>query len=153
MDGIKFDSDKPRYDLIDPFALEGMAKVLTLGSIKYADDNWKKVEGGKERYYSALIRHLEARRMGQKYDKETGLLHAYHIMSNGMFLAWLDKEEELPYQEIDMEEKCANCGSKNFLLDISNHELRRLTMTGGFFKPVYWICLDCYENKLGIKGK
>lgn len=92
--GVKYDGGKPRYDLIDPRVLEGLAKVLTMGSVKYDDDNWKKVEDGGDRYYSAMLRHIEARRMGQKYDEETGLPHSIHAMANAMFLAYFDITEE-----------------------------------------------------------
>ena len=90
MEGMKYDGDKPRYDLIDAEMLEGLAKVLTFGSKKYSDDNWKKVEDGQARYYSALLRHLEASRKGEKIDPETGLPHAFHVMANCMFYGWND---------------------------------------------------------------
>ena len=32
--GIKYDGDKPRYELIPPHALEEMVKVLTIGAKK-----------------------------------------------------------------------------------------------------------------------
>ncbi len=34
--GVKHDGDKPRMDLLDPLALEGLAQVLTFGANKYS---------------------------------------------------------------------------------------------------------------------
>ena len=49
-----------------------------------------------------------------------------------------------------MEKECEICGKKRGIKDISNSELRRLTTTGGFFKPLYFICTECKE-KLSLK--
>jgi len=76
--GRKFDGEKPRYELMTPEYEEGIVKVLTLGSEKYADHNWKFVKGGRGRYYNALRRHLAAWKKGEKDDPETGLNHLYH---------------------------------------------------------------------------
>ena len=64
MEGKKFDTDKPQYDLIDAHALEDLAKVLTIGAQKYDRYNWVKVE--PHRYEAALLRHIQAWRMGEK---------------------------------------------------------------------------------------
>lgn len=40
--GLRYNSGKTRYDLIEPFALEQLANVFTKGSEKYADHNWLK---------------------------------------------------------------------------------------------------------------
>jgi len=87
---MKFDSSKPRYDLIPPSALAGMAKVLTYGAKKYKPNNWKEVDS-LDRYVAALYRHLEAWRAGEKVDSESGLKHLEHAMTNVAFLLELDK--------------------------------------------------------------
>jgi hypothetical protein len=91
-EGKKFDTGKPQYDLIDPFALEDLAKVLTIGAQKYDRYNWKNVE--KHRYEAALFRHLQAWRMGQYRDPESGLHHMAHVLANAMFLYCHDALEE-----------------------------------------------------------
>lgn len=93
MKGKKYDSGKLRYDLIDPYALEGLAEVLTFGAQKYADNSWQGLENAKDRYYAALIRHLEARRKGELVDSESGLMHSSHVLANAMFLHYFDKGE------------------------------------------------------------
>lgn len=75
--GVKFDDDKPRYDLIPPEALEGLAKVLTFGAKKYAPRNWEKgMLWG--RVFGAAMRHLWAWWRGENTDPETGLSHLDH---------------------------------------------------------------------------
>lgn len=77
-EGVKYDGQKPRYDLVPPKALAEIVKVLTMGALKYDDDNWKKVPQLRRRYYAALLRHMEAWREGEALDPETGLHHLAH---------------------------------------------------------------------------
>lgn len=86
----KFDTNKPRYSLIDPDWQEDVAKVLTMGAQKYDANNWKLCED-PERYIDALIRHLEDIRRGKFKDKESKLQHTAHISCNAMFLHWMIK--------------------------------------------------------------
>lgn len=87
---IKFDTGKPRYDLIPPSSMAGLAKVLTYGAKKYKPNNWKEVDS-LDRYVAALYRHIEAWRQGEKVDSESGLLHLEHALTNVAFLLELDK--------------------------------------------------------------
>lgn len=90
-EGKKFDTDKIQYDLIDQYALEDMAKVLTFGASKYGRYNWKGVE--ECRYQAALMRHFESYRKGEKSDSESGVSHLAHVLVNAMFLYCFEKEE------------------------------------------------------------
>lgn len=94
-EGIKLDIEKLRYSLLDPECLELMVKVLEYGAKKYPiKDNWKSVKP-PERYYDALMRHLQAWRMGKRLDEESGLPALAHATVDCMFLLWheyLDKE-------------------------------------------------------------
>lgn len=94
--GRKFDGGKIRYDLLPPFALEDVAKVLTYGSIKYEDNNWRVVPDGRRRYISAYMRHMEAVRKGELFDQETGLPHTAHAMCCLMFILELDRVQYDP---------------------------------------------------------
>lgn len=87
-DGKKYDNGKIRYDLIPPECLKELAKILTFGSEKYGANNWQNLENYNERYYSALMRHIEAWRSGEMHDPESGELHLSHAMCNVMFLLW-----------------------------------------------------------------
>lgn len=90
--GVKYDSSKPRYDLLPPLAIESMAQVLTFGAAKYAPDNWRKVDDALNRYRAALLRHTFAMQRGEVFDPETGQPHAAHVMCCAAFIAELELE-------------------------------------------------------------
>lgn len=90
--GTKFDSEKPRMDLLDPDALEGLAKVLTFGAQKYDSWNWSKGIVFS-RLTASLLRHLMAFQRGEDIDPESGLPHLDHIGCNWMFLSALSKRK------------------------------------------------------------
>jgi hypothetical protein len=87
---IKFDSEKPRMDLLPTVALEEIAKVLTFGAVKYSSWNW--AQGLKwSRLLGAACRHLFAYMRGEDKDKETGLSHLAHLGCCVVFLLWHEK--------------------------------------------------------------
>jgi hypothetical protein len=92
-EGLKYDNGKIKYNLIPIECIEDLAKILTMGSEKYADNSWQQVENGEERYFAALMRHLVASRKGDKIDEESGLSHLAHAMCNVVFLLWLEKNK------------------------------------------------------------
>lgn len=88
--GIKHDSGKPQFSLIDPRALFGLAKVLTYGAQKYAPRNW---ENGMRwsRVFDAAMRHLWAWWQGEQNDPESGLPHLDHALCCVHFLSAYEK--------------------------------------------------------------
>lgn len=84
--GVKFDSGKLRYDLVNPLALRGMVDILTFGAQKYAARNW---EQGMpwSRLIASLKRHLDAIERGEDFDPESGRLHIDHVQCNAHFLS------------------------------------------------------------------
>ncbi len=84
--GLRFNSDKPRYDLLHPVAQAGIVSVLTAGSKKYAPRNWEKGMNWST-VLASLKRHISAIELGEDYDKETGLLHIDHVQCNAHFLS------------------------------------------------------------------
>ena len=93
--GAKFDNEKTRMDLLMcgcAKSLEQVAKVLTFGAKKYADDNWRLVPDAKKRYHAALHRHLNAYYQGKKLDDETGLSHLSHALCCLHFLLEFELE-------------------------------------------------------------
>lgn len=97
--GTKYDQDKLQYSLIPPYALEQIAKNLTVGLKKYKErNNWKKVEGAEQRYLDALYRHLEAHRRGELYDTDSSVPDMPHLAAvavNAMFLLEFMLDPEL----------------------------------------------------------
>lgn len=91
--GMKFDDDKPRFDLIPPTAERMLADVLTFGARKYAPDNWRKVDDAETRYIAAALRHINAHRSGEQHDTETGLPHLAHAMCCLAFVIELEELE------------------------------------------------------------
>lgn len=84
--GLKYDQDKPRMDLLDADALEGLAKVLTFGAKKYAAHNWRNGIPNS-RLIAALFRHSFALLKGETIDPESGLPHIDHVGCCWMFLS------------------------------------------------------------------
>ncbi len=89
--GLKYDNDKLRWDLMPFDVLEEVVRVLEHGSQKYSDDNWKKVDNHRPRYFSACLRHVLAWWQGEQDDKESGLPHLAHAICCLIFLLWKDK--------------------------------------------------------------
>lgn len=87
--GLKFDTDKLRWDLLPIECVEEVVKILSFGAKKYGPNNWQNVE--PDRYYAALMRHLVASRKGEKLDPESGLSHMAHVMCNVLFLLWFEE--------------------------------------------------------------
>lgn len=86
-EGMKFDTEKPKMDLLDPLALEGLANVLTFGARKYAAHNWRSGISNS-RLIAAMLRHLFAIMRGEDIDPESGLPHIDHLGCCWMFLSW-----------------------------------------------------------------
>lgn len=84
--GLRYNEGKIRYDLITPFALEQLATVLSKGAEKYAERNWE-LGMRWSTVIASLERHLQAFKNGEDFDKESGLLHISHLLTNAAFLA------------------------------------------------------------------
>ena len=96
--GLKFDGGKLRFDLYPVDAYKGCTQVLTFGAAKYTPNGWKTVPDAKNRYYAALIRHLNAQKeyidnggKGLALDEESGLPHLDHAQCCLIFLREVSK--------------------------------------------------------------
>ena len=87
--GVKYDGQKDRWYLMPWDALREIVKVFTFGALKYTDFGWKTVPKLRERYLSALMRHMVAREQ-KLHDEETGLLHSAHMGCCILILIWSD---------------------------------------------------------------
>ena len=83
--GTKFDSGKPRMELLPQKALLEIAQVLTFGSKKYEAWNWAKGMSWT-RLIGAALRHIAAWSVGETKDPETGLNHLSHAACDLLFL-------------------------------------------------------------------
>ena len=103
MQANKKDKGKPRVELIPPEIIEEIGYVLAFGADKYGEHNWRK--GLKwTRIYASVLRHLLAWAKGEKYDKESGLPHLNHAITNLIFL----REYEERHKELDDRYKIIN---------------------------------------------
>ena len=91
--GVKYDTIKPRWDLLPLEATASTVDVLTHGAIKYAPDNWRKLEDLGDRYYGAALRHITAYRRGEMLDPESGHPHLAHAVCCLLFIL---EDELLP---------------------------------------------------------
>ncbi len=82
----KFDAKKPPMDLIPWEAMEGVARVLDFGRVKYSAHNWRK---GFEwcRLAGAGLRHTFKWLSGEECDEESGESHIDHAICCFMFLS------------------------------------------------------------------
>ena len=97
--GRKFDSGKTRYGLLPSKALKEVADVLTVGAKKYAPENWRYVENGKERYFDAALRHIWQWKDESKTDAETGKHHLAHAICCLMFITDLELQESVALEQ------------------------------------------------------
>ena len=88
----KFDTNKPRMDLLPAVPLKEIAEILTYGADKYGADNWRSGEPiAFSRHYAGVQRHLFAWQSGETLDPETGKNHLAHAMCGLLFLLELSK--------------------------------------------------------------
>lgn len=85
LDGLKkSDGVKVRYDLIPALAELEIAKVMTIGAMKYDAEredvqNWMHPSRTHRMMFSASRRHQEARRMGEILDSGPGATGCHHL--------------------------------------------------------------------------
>ncbi len=97
--GLRLNEGKTRYDLLEPWAIEQLAKVFTKGAEKYKAHNWLRgMAWSKMR--ASLGRHLAAWDKGEDFDfdpncemcktgtckNHTGLYHMAQVAWNAMCL-------------------------------------------------------------------
>ena len=100
MEGKKFDSDKPRMDLLPPKAIFEVAKVLSFGAQKYDPENWRLLDNLQSRYTAGALRHIFAHMDGEKDDPESNISHLAHALCCLLFKL----EIELENAKIEEEE-------------------------------------------------
>jgi len=99
-EGLKFDDDKCRIDLVPPELVFSVATILTFGAKKYSERNWEK--GMKwSRVFGATMRHMWCWWAGKgpttrsfvfgDLDEETGYSHLWHA---GCCISFLIAYEE-----------------------------------------------------------
>lgn len=83
--GHRKNTGKLRYDLAPAFAQQEYVRVLTAGSLKYEDNNWKRGMTWSS-VMASMKRHIAAFESGEDIDEETQCYHTAQIMCNAAFL-------------------------------------------------------------------
>ena len=104
-EGKKFDSNKPRMDLLPPKAILETAKGLSFGAQKYDPENWRLLDNLQSRYTAGALRHIFAHMDGEKDDPESNISHLAHALCCLLFKLEIELEnaqikEEEP-REVD----------------------------------------------------
>ena len=86
---------KPRYDLIRPEFLKGLAETLTIGAERYGEVNWQK--GGAD-FIQDTLNHLFEHVL-KLIDGDRTEDHISHAAANLMFLAYFRERNESPIQD------------------------------------------------------
>jgi len=84
--GLKFDQGKLRWNLLPLGPIRSVIKVLMFGAEKYSKDNWKHVDGWRDKYWDAAMRHLTDWYEGEELDPETGESHLTHALCCIIFM-------------------------------------------------------------------
>lgn len=87
-----------------------ISDVLTFGAEKYVKpvthDSWRSVPEGRRRYIDAAMRHFHKYFVeGEECDKESGLNHLAHMMTNFHFVYEIDQGRVLPNVSDDTSDK------------------------------------------------
>lgn len=84
-DSMRLDHGKLRFDLIPADAMEELAKVYTVGCMKYGERAWEKgMKWG--RCVAALERHMNAWKRGEDLDPVDGTHHLAAAAWNALAL-------------------------------------------------------------------
>lgn len=146
--GLRYNQGKIRYDLLEPYAIEQLAKVFSKGAEKYAPNNWLKGMSWSN-ITASLKRHLAAYEQGEDYDNETQLLHLAHVAWNALALVSYYKyhpnlDDRTPNY---LKPKKIGLDIDGVLADFIGH-LTKVTCNEGYV-PVHWndpIIIKEYEN-------
>lgn len=93
MSGNKFDQEKVDLHVLDPFFIEGTARVAQFGEQKYGRSNW--MQGlTQSRILNAIKRHIAQIEKGEDIDEESGFHHAYHAAWGCQVLAYQHRNDQ-----------------------------------------------------------
>jgi hypothetical protein len=97
--GLRYNSGKPKWSLVDFKSLEPMVSVLEYGANKYTTSecsgefNWQRGLKTTE-ICESLLRHTFAYLNGEDIDPESGISHIGHMQCNTLFLSYMDRERK-----------------------------------------------------------
>ena len=97
--GKRYNKGKLEWRLLPIDLIQETVRVMMYGSNKYSPNNWKRGFS-----YSSVIeclqRHIDEFKIGEDFDKESGLHHLAHAMCNLVFLYFFHKRPR-KYKQFD----------------------------------------------------
>lgn len=90
--GVKYDTQKARWDLLPLPEIADIVDVYTAGAVKYSPNSWQHLEDGYNRYKAALFRHLLEYENGNEIDEETGCKHLAQVAWNAIAMLYCSKK-------------------------------------------------------------
>lgn len=92
---FKSDENKVPLQLVDPYFIEEVAKVLKFGADKYEPNSWKKIDNPIYRTQGSVMRHFNEYLKGNTIDPESSLPHLAHCASQLMILMWHERNKRM----------------------------------------------------------
>jgi len=97
--GVKYDSQKLRWDLLPWDAIKEVVYVYTFGATKYEDRNWEKgMRWG--RMFGASMRHIISWVGGETIDSESGCHHLAQAIFGWFGLIHFQMKPELRFNDL-----------------------------------------------------
>lgn len=83
---------KLRLDLVPQEWIHWLGQLLHFGAEKYDANLWRDNPMEHWRMEASLMRHLDAYRLGEKMDAESGLPHLVAVAWNALALAYYEEK-------------------------------------------------------------
>ena len=90
--GFEMDTPKLQYSQLPALALQECAKGMTFGLGKHPDNNYTARTDSE--MVDKILSHLQAFRLGEPYDEESGVHHLACVANNAMMLCEKQLQEK-----------------------------------------------------------
>lgn len=144
--GLRFNDGKLRYDLLEPYAIEQLVKIFTMGSKKYQPNNWLKGLPWMD-VIASLERHLAEFKKGDDFDKESQLLHMAHVAWNALAIVSYYKHRPEFDNRLKLPKRKIGLDIDNVLCDWTKGWGEKYNLPT---RPSSWAF--CYKNKERLNG-
>jgi hypothetical protein len=97
--GKQLFAEKLRWQVLPWREIEELAAVFDFGARKRGEHgahSWERMGDVRDEYAAKILRHFTEWRLGRGVDPESGRSHLYHLASDALILAALDRVYGLP---------------------------------------------------------
>ena len=138
----KYNSDKPRVELIPGEPMEKVAETFTIGTAKYATNSWRKGFPTTD-LIGAAERHLHDLKDGKDIDEDSGCLAAAQVIWN--MIVYL---QQMLDHRFDLDNRYIPEKNKSFHIDAPH----RLEVQLNYFKERYALYAAKESVDVNTKG-